>query len=693
MNNYEYEDIDNKVRDLSVMYEVVSSIGTSLDIKIEADNFLGKVLKRFGYDVGSIMIKDSDKSIFSIISAKGYFKTDCLIGTEYTPQQFGIEEVIFEGGSIVKNELSKSDREFIILPYLRSKVNSYAFVPIYFERELLGILRLFSFKKGAFSQRSMRMVASLARRFATTINHIAAITILNITQSLLSDEKEKLLVTLQSIADSVITTDIMGRISFMNKKAEEITGWTAKEALGQLLLNIFCIINSKTGELYQSPLEIVLRAGMTISLGTNITLIAKDGIKKIIVADSCAPIKNKSGNIIGAVLVFKDIIEKELMDKEFIKMKKLESLGLLAGGIAHDFNNLLTAILGNIGLAMAYLPPEHKTYKRLQEGEKASLKARDLVSQLLTFSKGGEPVKKILSIAALIKETASLALIGSNVRCEFFIHDDIWHVPIDEGQIGQVIHNLFLNACQAMSSGGTIKVQCENTFIEKEGVLPIPKGKYVKISVQDEGIGISQENLSKIFDPYYTTKPKGTGLGLSMAYSIIKKHGGYITVDSILGKGTTFVFYLPASKKAVESIKEAKDSKIKTLSDKKKLLVMDDEDMILDFAKEVLSRAGYYVECSKNGRQAIEVYKKAISSGEPFDLVILDFTIPGGMGGKETINRLLKITPNVKAIVTSGYSADPIMTEYKEYGFSSILTKPYKVNDLLKTIEIVIMSG
>ncbi len=539
----------------------------------------------------------------------------------------------------------------------------------------------------------MRMVESLVRRFGTILNHIAAITILNTTQGLLSDEKEKLFVTLQSIADSVITTDTIGRISFMNKKAEEITGWSAKEASGQPLSNIFCIINSKTGEAYEIPLEKVLKTGMTVSLGNNVTLIAKNGRKKIIAADSFAPIKNKSGKIIGVVLVFKDIIEKELMDKEFIKMKKLESLGLLAGGIAHDFNNLLTAILGNIGLAMAYLPPEHKTYRRLRESEKASLKARDLVNQLLTFSKGGEPVKKILSIATVIKETVNLALIGSNIKCEIFIPDDIWNVLIDEGQIGQVIHNLLLNACQAMPSGGTIKVMCENTFIEKKAVLPIPIGKYVKISVQDEGIGISQENLSKIFDPYYTTKLKGTGLGLSIAYSIIKKHGGYITVDSIIGKGTTFVFYLLASKKAAESIKETKDSKVKKLSDKKKLLVMDDDDMILDFVKEVLSGAGYYVECSKNGGQAVELYKEAISAGDPFDLVVLDFTIPGGMGGKETINRLLKITPGVKAIVSSGYSADPIMTEYKKYGFSSVLIKPYKVDDLLRTVEIVIMSG
>lgn len=692
MNNYEYEDIDNKVSDLSVMYEVVSSIGTSLNITIEADNFLTKILKRFGYDVGTIMIKNAEKDIFRIISAKGYFKTENLIGTEYTPQQFGIEEVIVEGGSIIKNELSKSDREFIILPYLRLKVNSYAFVPIYFESELLGILRLFSFKNGAFSQKSMRMVASLARRFATTMNHIAAITILNKTQSLLSDEKEKLFVTLQSIADSVITTDTMGRISFMNKKAEEITGWHVKEASGQPLLNIFCIINSKTGKSAEFLFDKALKTGKTINLGNKITLLTKDSSKKII-AGNCSPIKNKSGNIIGVVLVFNDIIEKELIDREVIKARKLESLGLLAGGIAHDFNNLLTAILGNIGLAMAYLPPEHKTYKRLEEGEKATLKARDLVNQLLTFSKGGEPVKKILSIAVLIKETATLALIGSNVRCEFFIPEELWYLYADEGQISQVIHNLFVNACQAMPAGGTITIRCENTVIEKEGILPVSKGEYVKIFFHDEGIGISHENLLKIFDPYYTTKPEGTGLGLSIAYSIIKKHGGYITADSILGEGAIFVIYLPTSKKTLESFKETKDGKIKTLSDKKKLLVMDDEDMILDFAKEVLSQAGYYVECSKNGRQAIELYKKAKSAGEPFDLVILDFTIPGGMGGKETINKLLKMTPGLKAIVSSGYSADPIMTEYKKYGFSSILIKPYKVYDLLKTIDIVIMSG
>ncbi|MCX8030018.1 MAG: ATP-binding protein [Thermodesulfovibrionales bacterium] len=672
------------------MYEIISSIGTSLDLKKESDNFLSKVLKRFGYDIGSIMLKDNKTKLFKFITAKGYFKTDELIEKEYTFDKLGIDEIILTKKTIIKNQLTYDERKLIILPYLQDKVNSYAFVPIFFENELIGLLRLFSLSKNSFSERQIKMIESLTAKFAKTINHIHIMESLKETLNLFLDEKEKLFITLQSIADSVITTDIFRKITFINRKAEEITGWQSKEALGKDLTEVFKIIDKKNEKNIERGFESLIKSGEPVSIGNNLTLITKNKSKKIISTGVCAPIKNRTGDISGTVLIFNEIIDKELRDSEFIRAKKLESLGLLAGGIAHDFNNLLTAILGNIGLAMVNLPPEHKTYSRLKEAEKASLKARDLVTQLLTFSKGGEPMKKILSPSQLLQDTANLVLLGSNVQCNFKIPNNLWHIYADEGQIGQVFHNILLNSCQAMPSGGIIEIKCENISLKTDSPFPLSAGQYVKIIIKDTGIGISSENLLKIFDPYYTTKPKGTGLGLSIAYAIIKKHEGYITVNSTLGKGTEFTIYLPAYKKISEEITSHTAEQFTKNIKKLKILVMDDEDLILNFIEDALKQLGYQVQCTKNSIETIQAYNKALNSGEPFDLVILDYTIPGEAGGKETINKLLEINPSLKAIISSGYSDDPIINEYKQVGFKGFLKKPYKIKELLNTIETIL---
>ncbi len=499
----------------------------------------------------------------------------------------------------------------------------------------------------------------------------------------LKESQQWLTTTLKSIGDAVIATDINGCVIFMNPIAESLTGWKQKEASGKHLKKIFNIINEKTGKQVDDPVTRVLREGIVVGLANHTLLISKDGTRRSI-DDSGAPIKDENGKIIGVVLVFRDVSEKRRIEQELMKADKLNSLGILAGGIAHDFNNILTAILGNIILAKEFTRPGEKIYERLIEAEKASLRAKDLAQQLLTFSSGGAPIKKTMFISELLKESALFALSGSNVQCEFSISNNLWAVEIDEGQINQAINNLIINAIQSMPEGGRIKLTAENVTVS-EGEK---KGRYVKISIVDQGIGIPKEHLPKIFEPYFTTKQKGSGLGLAIVYSIIKKHDGYIEVETELGVGTTFKVYLPASLKNVFMRKGLKE-KIQT--GKGKILVMDDEELVRKVVGEMLVFLGYEVEFAKEGIEAIELYKKAKAQGQPFDAIIMDLTIPIGMGGKETINKLLEIDPTVKAIVSSGYSTDPVMTEFTKYGFKGFIIKPFKIKELGEVLYRVIM--
>ncbi len=380
-----------------------------------------------------------------------------------------------------------------------------------------------------------------------------------------------------------------------------------------------------------------------------------------------------------------DITERKRDEEEQRRIERLESIGTLAGGIAHDFNNLLTGIMGNIGLARKLMKTERKAYERLDEAEKAAIRARALTQQLLTFARGGSPVKKPASITELIKESAPFALRGSNVRLEISLPYDLWTVEVDEGQISQAINNIVINANEAMPAGGTLKIRVRNTVINKVGALPLPRGNYIQIDIEDKGVGISKKDLPRIFEPYFTTKQKGSGLGLATAYSIINNHDGYITVDTAQDAGTTFHLYLPASDKPLTEKKKPAPEKI--IHHGGRILVMDDEEVIRKMLHTMLKLAGYEVEVTCDGAEALHKYAQAKESGQPFDTVIMDLTIPGGMGGKEAVKKLLEIDPDAKVIVSSGYATDPIMSEYKKYGFSAVITKPYSVNQLEETIH------
>ncbi|MBI4378255.1 MAG: GAF domain-containing protein [Nitrospinae bacterium] len=390
----------------------------------------------------------------------------------------------------------------------------------------------------------------------------------------------------------------------------------------------------------------------------------------------------------AAANILATAIERNQIEEELLKIRKLESLGILAGGIAHDFNNMLTAIIGNISLAKKYIKPGDRAYQLLIEGEKASLRAKGLTRQLLTFAKGGDPVKKTVFLKNLIKDTVSFTLSGSKSMCKYLIQEDIYPVEADEGQLCQAINNIIINAEQAMPEGGVIEIDCKNITISEENTFSLEKGRYVRIAIKDNGTGIPTELLHKIFDPYFTTKQKGSGLGLATTYSIIKRHNGYIDVDSNPVIGTTFYIYLPASDRGIKT-KWVTDEEV-SFSGRGKILFMDDEEPIRKIISEISINAKNEIAFARDGKEAIELYSKAKESGRPFDVVILDLTIPGGMGGKEAIESLLKIDPHVKAIASSGYHNDFTMANYKTYGFKGIIQKPFNFQEFIGIINTII---
>lgn len=416
----------------------------------------------------------------------------------------------------------------------------------------------------------------------------------------------------------------------------------------------------------------------------------KDGSYRWVLARG-ATVRDEDGRPLRFAGSHTDITERKLMEEELLKGQRLESIGVLAGGIAHDFNNILTGVITNLELAKDCLLEQGKVdediIQSLNYADSAAMRAVDLTRQLLTFSKGGAPVMETVSVAELLVETASFVLRGSNVRRRCFISDDLWNAEIDENQISQVINNLVINAQQSMPDGGTVTIRAENIHIDKGSLPPLNTGKYIKITIKDRGCGISEENLLKIFDPYFTTKSKGTGLGLATSYTIVKRHKGHIIVESEVGVGTSFIIYLPASEEApvYREKKNAQDCR-----GFGRVLLLEDEDIVATSVSVIASSGGYELEHARDGKEAVKFYKSALKKGRSFDVVMMDLTIAGGMGGVETIKRLKKIDPFIKAIVCSGYSDDAVMANYSEYGFCDVLPKPFTKDQVLEKLASVL---
>ncbi|MCF8128328.1 MAG: response regulator [Deltaproteobacteria bacterium] len=487
-------------------------------------------------------------------------------------------------------------------------------------------------------------------------------------------------------------TFILGRdyrIQKANRATLEATGMENTDLLGK---KCFEILHESDGPPEGCPFKKMLNSK---HLETNEMEV--EALNKTFLV-SCTPLFDNEGQMEKVIHIATDIserkrveMEKRGLDAQFRQIRKMEAISTLTGGIAHDYNNLLSVILGNLSLAMEEVEFRGDLADFLDEALRASLKTRDLTHELMALSRGGEPVKELGSIRELIGSALEIIPTDSSISLKTSMSKDLWPVPFDSLKMGTVFRNVITNAVAAMPLGGTLIITAENLTIKEEGsgsVIGLKPGDYVHISLQDEGVGISKEDLEKVFDPYFSTKEmgvqKGMGLGLATAYAIVCKHEGHIVIDSSPGLGTTVNIYLPAQRRRVSVDGAGSPAKGSPL---KRVLVMDDEEMLRKLVRHMLDRMGYAVETVKNGFEAIEAYKKRKDSDEPFDAVILDLTIKGGMGGEQTIGELLKIDPNVRAIVCSGYYDDPVLADFKEYGFRDAMAKPYQKKTLKEALE------
>jgi len=502
-------------------------------------------------------------------------------------------------------------------------------------------------------------------------------------QEIIAEQKEEWERSFNALSSQICILDISGTILRANKTMRKCFEATHGTIIG---MDYHLLYYGTSNSNPQLPCTTVL-SGASDKVSVETRFPTMDGWYRV----SFYSLYDSRGKQCGAVSAVEDITERKKMEEELVKMQKLKAVGILAGGIAHDYNNSLQGILSMIALAETCANPDDEIYKRLEEAKKIVIQSKNLTQQLLTFARGGDPVKNTISVPDVIRDSADLALTHSNVTCVFDFSDELWLVEADKGQINQVFGNLINNADQAMFGGGTIRVKAENINASTEETLPQKTGKYVKITIADEGVGISQEHLPKIFDPYFTTRESDRGLGLSIVYAIVNKHDGFVTAESKAGIGTTFYIYLPVSHKERTARTVLKKTKEKApIKGKGRILLMDDDDVIRRIVAELLKNLKYEIETAEDGAVAMERYKEAMESDNPFDAVIMDLTIPNGMGGKETIEKLLEIDPDAKAIVSSGFSFDPVMSDFRKYGFKDVLPKPYEISDLDEKLQSVI---
>jgi PAS domain S-box-containing protein len=497
-------------------------------------------------------------------------------------------------------------------------------------------------------------------------------------------EKERLNLTLANIDDAVISVALDRRIVLANRVAEELIGISQSEVIGRFLSDAY-VTRFENSQIARRA-EDILSVSDEKQVLRNVILVGFEATE-VLIEERVSLARDARGDCVGFMIVFRNITEKRRLEEERLKLEKLQSLAVLAGGIAHDFNNILTGILGNVSLARRVVPPGNVAAQRLSDALVAVERAKNLTQQLLTFSKGGAPVKRVVRIDKVIRETSEFVLHGSSCTWELKCSPELFCVEVDEGQMHQVFHNLLLNACQAMPRGGIIHFDAKNVFLDGASSIPLSAGTYVQVSIVDAGEGIAQEHLAKIFDPYFTTKPKGNGLGLASVFSVIRNHAGHIAVHSTPGIGSTFTIYLAASLKLPESESLPLSP---SCAGNGRILIMDDLESIRDVLGAMLTELGYEVVCSRDGEEMLEVFRKARGTGFGFDAIILDLTIPGGMGGKDALARLLSIDSEVRAIVSSGYSNDPILCDYRKYGFVDVIRKPFTVADVSRVVANVL---
>jgi two-component system, cell cycle sensor histidine kinase and response regulator CckA len=477
---------------------------------------------------------------------------------------------------------------------------------------------------------------------------------------------------LENTTDGFFAVDSEWNITHVNAEAETLFGRTRAELLGHELWKKF---PEQVGSVFEANYRRVLAEQVPVEFE------ASDPSGKVWYEVHAYPSNG------GVSVFFRDIGERRKTESERLTTSKLESLGTLAGGIAHDLNNILTVISGNIGLAQIEAPADSGSLLGfLSKAGQAAQHAAHLSSQLLTFSKGGTPLKKVVPVGELLEHSAEFSLYGSNLRADFDIAVDLWKAEVDAGQIEQVVNALMLNAREAMPHGGTVRVRARNVVLDDKPGAILPAGHYIKITITDRGSGIADELRTKIFDPYFTTKPTGTGLGLAISYSIVKKHGGLLHLENTSPEGSAFAFYLRASDRKL-AVPEVRVTERAFHFNHQRVLIMDDEAAIRELTSQLLGTLGYEVTAVPDGLEAVRLYERALRRGEQFQVVILDATVRGGLGGVATIERLRAMDPTVNAIICSGYSDEAALSEFLAYGFRGALPKPFTRSELADALQ------
>ena len=498
-----------------------------------------------------------------------------------------------------------------------------------------------------------------------------------------SEERYRNLV--ESSSDWIWEVDRNGAYTYSSPSIRSILGYTPEEMIGR---TFYDVMPPDEVERVQALFEAKSRAGESFT-GLINRCRHKDGTERILETNG-EPVMDTAGAVVGYRGIDRDTTLRTKHAEESRKMERLESLGLLAGGIAHDFNNLLTGVFGNVDLARDQLPAGSEAEQALSDSLVAMEQARNLTGQLLTFAKGGSPVLKTASVRDLLRDACGFALSGSSIKCEYNVPDVLWMAEIDSGQIWQVLNNILVNAREAMPGGGTLWVDARNIHVGAASAVPLPPGDYITASFRDDGVGIAEVDISHVFDPYFSTKTrgatKGTGIGLAASLSIVQKHGGHIMLDSTPGEGTTVTLYLCALD-APPLARRDPSVEPRTPSGARHVLMLEDDEVVITTTTRMLEHLGHSVDVVRDGAAAIDRYARAQREGTPFDFVILDLTIRGGMGGVEALQGLKEADPGVVGVVTSGYTADSVMADFKQHGFHAALPKPFSVNELSTLIN------
>ncbi|MBT5874700.1 MAG: PAS domain S-box protein [Candidatus Latescibacteria bacterium] len=559
-------------------------------------------------------------------------------------------------------------------------VESEVCIPLFDQGRGVGVLNVESKKGVVLSEADLLLMMALSDHINIAIERARLY-----TEARENERSYRSVV--ENVKEVIFKTDIDGRITFLNPAWQDVTGYSVRDAMGT---NILLYVHPDDRRQHMEFFNPILTRQRP-SDRDEFRYVNQSGDLRWIEVNARVS-EDTDGAPLGIFGTLNDITERKQIDEERFRLSKLEAISPLAGGIAHDFNNLLTGILGHISFAHLLITPEadDRLAPRLTMAERATLEAQKLTQQLLTFSKGGEPVTQIASIREILYEAATFVSRGSNVRCDFEVPEELWPGDVDSGQISQVIQNLILNAQQAMPEGGVIRIQAENLSKIVDPALQLQPGQYVRITVSDEGIGIPEQQQQKIFDPYFTTKPTGTGLGLATSHSIINNHHGAIYLESEVGEGSTFTIYLPASPDS--RIEKHEEEEI-YFNGTGKILVMEDEAIVRDLVADILTHCGYAVTLTEDGAEAVSTYSREHAAGRPFAAVLMDLTVPGGMGGREALQHILMKDPQARVIASSGYSNDPVMANFHEYGFAGRVPKPYRTTQLSKVLHEVLAIG